>query len=91
MRYLIAGLGLGLAIGSAEPVGAQQVTAGVLSCDVSGGMGLILGSQKSVSCSFAPEGEGRREDYDGSITKFGVDLGLTRTSRMVWVVFTNTV
>ena len=52
---------------------------------------VILGSQKLVSCSFTPDGEGRREDYDGSITKFGLDLGLTHSSRMVWVVFSNTV
>ena len=91
MRYLVAALALGLALEPAEPVLAQQVKAGVLSCDVSGGMGLILGSQKLVSCSFTPDGEGRREDYDGSITKFGLDLGLTHGSRMIWVVFSNTV
>jgi hypothetical protein len=69
----------------------KQVRAGVLTCDVSEGMGYIIGSQKLLSCSFNPDGEGRREGYDGSITKFGLDLGLTRSSRMVWVVFTNTV
>ena len=84
-------LALGIALQAATPVAAQQVKAGVLTCDVSAGIGLILGSQKLVSCSFSPDGEGRREDYDGSITKFGLDLGLTRSSRMVWVVFTNTV
>ena len=47
--------------------------------------------QKQVSCSFTPEGEGRREDYDGSISKYGLDLGLTRGSRMLWIVLTNTV
>jgi Protein of unknown function (DUF992) len=36
-------------------------------------------------------GAGRHEDYDGSITKFGLDLGLTRGGFMVWSVFTNTV
>ena len=46
--------------------------------------------QSRTGVSF-PDGEGRREDYDGSITKFGLDLGLTRGSRMVWVVFTKTV
>ena len=69
----------------------KQVRAGVLTCDVSEGMGYIIGSQKLLSCSFNPDGEGRREGYDGSITKFGLDLGLTRSSRMVWVVFTSTV
>jgi hypothetical protein len=63
----------------------------VLTCDVSEGMGYIIGSQKLLSCSFAPEGAGRREDYDGSITKFGLDLGLTRGGFMVWSIFTNTV
>jgi hypothetical protein len=87
--YLPLALGLGLAV--AGPVVAQQLKAGVLSCDVSAGMGLVLGSQKPVSCSFTADGEGRREDYDGSIMKVGLDLGLTRGSRMVWVVLTNTV
>jgi hypothetical protein len=91
VRYLAVALAFGLAIGSAEPVPAQQVTAGVLTCDVSQGIGYIIGSQKLLSCSFAPEGEGRREDYDGSITKFGLDVGLTRRGFMVWAVFTNTV
>jgi hypothetical protein len=67
----------------------KQVRAGVLTCDVSGGIGLILGSQKLVSCAFAPEGPGRREHYEGSITKFGIDVGVTRGGFMVWAVFTN--
>ena len=90
VRYFVVTLALGLALGVPRPV-AAQVEAGVLTCDVSAGMGLVLGSQKLMSCSFTPDGEGRREDYDGSITKFGLDLGLTRGSRMVWVVFTKTV
>ena len=91
VRYSILTLAAGLLLGTAGRVAAEQVQVGVLSCDVSGGMGLVLGSQKLVSCSFTPQGEGRREDYDGQITKYGLDLGLTRGSRMVWVVFTNTV
>jgi hypothetical protein len=91
VRNFVLILALGLALGTPRPVAAQQIRAGVLSCDVAGGLGLVLGSQKLVSCSFTPEGEGRREDYDGSITKYGVDLGLTRGSRKLWIVFTNTV
>jgi Protein of unknown function (DUF992) len=69
----------------------NRLKPGVLTCDVSEGMGYIIGSQKLRSCSFAAEGAGRHEDYAGSITKFGVDLGLTRDGFMVWSVFTNTV
>lgn len=80
---------LGVAIG--EPVASQEVRAGVLTCDVSAGTGLIHGSHKLISCSFSPDVAGRREDYDGSITKYGLDLGLTGGGRMVWVVLINTV
>jgi hypothetical protein len=85
-------LGIGLAaILLSDPSAAQQTRAGVLTCDVSAGLGLILGSQKELSCAFAPTGSGRREDYDGVITKFGLDLGITGGGVMVWEVFTRTV
>jgi hypothetical protein len=81
-----------MTVASAGPGAAQQVRAGLLTCDVSAGIGLIIGSQKDVSCAFAPDQPGgRREDYDGSITKFGLDLGITGGGVMVWVVFTDTV
>ena len=69
---------LGFAIALAEPATAQQVEAGVLTCDVSAGIGFIIGSHKSVSCSFVPKGSGRREDYDGNISKWGFDIGITQ-------------
>ena len=34
---------------------AQRVRTGVLNCDVSAGLGLIIGSQRSVSCLFTPD------------------------------------
>jgi hypothetical protein len=81
-----------LSIGSADRAAAQQIRAGLLTCDVSAGLGLIITSQKEVSCTFAPEtAGGRREDYDGSIRKFGLDLGITGRGIMVWAVFTDTV
>jgi hypothetical protein len=63
----------------------------VLTCDVSAGIDLIIASQKQISCAFAPQGPGRREDYDGYIAKYGLDLGLTSGRFMVWSVFTETV
>jgi hypothetical protein len=75
-----------------EPAAAQQVRAGVLTCDVSAGIGLIITSRKQLSCAFAPDRAGlMREDYDGSITKFGLDLGMIGGGVMVWAVFTGTV
>jgi hypothetical protein len=81
-----------LALAAAAPAAAQQVRAGLLTCDVSAGIGLIITSQKQVTCTFAPErADIAREDYDGTITKFGLDLGVVGGGIMVWVVFTTTV
>ena len=62
----------------------------MLTCDVSAGIGLIIGSQKSVSCLFSPDLPGPQEAYVGAITKFGLDIGITAGGVMVWAVFTST-
>jgi hypothetical protein len=69
---------------------AQWIRTGVLTCDVSGGIGLIIGSQRSVSCSFSPDPPGPPEIYVGTITKFGLDIGATAGGVMVWGVYTQT-
>jgi hypothetical protein len=81
---------LGLAV--AQPTApAPRVKAGLLTCDVSGGIGLIVTSRREVACVFRPEAAGRQEDYGGTITKYGLDLGLTGGGVMMWAVFTDTV
>ncbi len=91
LRYAIGVAALALAVASADPAAAQRVRAGVLTCDVSAGIGLIIGSQKQVSCAYAPDRPGPQEAYGGSITKFGLDIGITGGGVMVWGVFTETV
>jgi hypothetical protein len=74
---------------SAQP--QDRVQAGVLNCDVSGGLGLILGSQKEVTCQFLPaDSNSTREVYVGVINKFGLDIGATARGQMVWNVFAPT-
>ena len=77
----------------AAPAGAegiQRVKAGTLSCDISAGIGLIIGSQKQVTCMFTPAGPGPREIYVGTISKFGLDIGATAGGQMVWAVYAPT-
>ena len=63
-----------------------------MTCDVSAGIGLIITSQKQLSCAFVPDNPNiAREDYDGTITKYGLDLGVVGGGLMVWAVFTGTV
>ena len=86
-RYAVGTAALALAVACAEPAAAQRVRAGVLTCDISAGMSFIIGSQKSVACTFAPEPPGPQQVYNGSISKFGLDIG----GVMVWAVFTDSI
>ena len=70
-----------LAVASAAALPAPSMAqapartkAGTLTCDISAGMGMIIGSKKDMSCMFTPSRRGSREVYVGSISKFGVAL-----------------
>jgi len=91
LRYAIGAAAFALAVGSIDPAAAQRVKAGVLTCDVSAGIGFIIGSQKTVSCVFAPEPAGPQQVYSGSISKFGLDIGVTSSGVMIWGVFADSV
>lgn len=79
------GLAMALTVGSAQ---AERIKAGTLSCDVEGGIGMIIGSHKSMTCQFDPVAPGwMPESYSGSISKLGVDIGATSGGQMVWAVF----
>jgi hypothetical protein len=80
-----------LLLASVAPAAAQRARTGLLDCDVSGGFGFIIGSQKSVSCVFTPDQQVQPEFYVGTISKFGLDIGATAGSRMVWGVFMESV
>jgi len=81
---------LAIAVMFAQPAAAQRIRAGLLTCDVSAGFGFIIGSSKSVFCTFAPDQGGPPEQYVGSIRKFGLDIGVTAAGVMVWGVFNET-
>jgi hypothetical protein len=88
LRLAAYGLGLAIAISSVAAQAADRVKAGTLNCDVSGGIGMIIGSRKSMTCRFDPVAPGwLPETYSGSIGKLGVDLGVTTGGQMVWAVF----
>jgi hypothetical protein len=76
---------------SAPAAQAQRVRTGVLNCDVSAGIGLIIGSQRSVNCLFTPDQPGYpQEGYYGTISKLGLDVGVTAGGVMVWGVYADT-
>jgi hypothetical protein len=61
-----------------------------LNCDVSGGIGFIVGSQRQVNCLFTPNYQAPPEQYVGTITKVGLDVGFTGAGQLVWEVLQST-
>lgn len=76
-----------VALAAFDPASAQRIRAGVLSCDVSAGIGFIIGSQRSLVCTFTPDPPGPPEVYTGTISRLGLDIGVTAGAHMVWAVF----
>jgi hypothetical protein len=68
---------------------AQDTKVGLLTCNTSERIGLILGSSQKMSCIFTPE---RRvpERYFGTINRIGPDIGASSGGVMSWAVFSPT-
>jgi len=83
---------LALAAVSGAALGQRPVweQSGTLNCDVSGGIGLIIGSQRDVNCLFTPSYPAPPEQYVGTITKIGLDVGITGPGQLVWAVTMST-
>ena len=86
---IIAVESVGGVVAFATPAQAQAVKAGIMTCNVSGGLGFIFGSSRTVNCTFAPGGVAPQQ-YVGAINKFGVDIGYVEGAVMVWAVLAPT-
>ncbi|EFL88723.1 DUF992 domain-containing protein [Ahrensia sp. R2A130] len=60
---------------------------GVLTCDVEGGLGLLIGSSKEAICAFELN-DGGVEEYTGTLGKLGLDIGVSGESVIQWIVYT---
>ena len=63
-----------------------DIRTGRLVCNVAPGYGMVLGSQKALTCRYDTV-DGRREFYTGTAGKLGVDVGQTTGGQIVWAVF----
>jgi hypothetical protein len=75
----------------ATPADAQRdrVQVGSLECSLSSSVGMIVASQRNVACNFKPDG-GPPEAYVGTMTRVGLDVGITGGGAIIWAVFTGT-
>jgi hypothetical protein len=93
-RNTIAGAVVGtaaLATVLSTPADAQRdrVQAGSLECSLSSSIGLVVASQKNVACNYKPNG-GPPEAYVGTMTRIGLDVGITGGGAIIWAVFSGT-
>jgi len=86
MKKLALAALVSLGLMAAPAFAKSGVKIGVLNCDVSAGVGLILASSKTVKCTF-DRAVGGKEYYKGTIEKLGIDIGVTGKGVMSWVVF----
>lgn len=89
LRTMIATAFLGtvFACGAAAD---ERVAIGLLTCGVKGGASFIFGSTRELRCVFrtSPGEEGER--YEGSIHKYGLDIGITNNAILTWTVLAPT-
>ena len=85
-KFLSVGL-LALVTMASAAEAKSGVKIGVLSCEVAGGVGFIIGSSKGVDCVYRPASGARAEKYSGSIGKLGIDIGVTEKTVLAWAVF----
>jgi hypothetical protein len=87
MKFALTALGLAAAIAvTTLPAQAGGIKVGVLKCRIEGGAGWIIGSSKEADCTFKGVG-GRREHYKGSLSRLGIDVGVTTDTVLGWIVF----
>ena len=75
---------------SASNAESRRIQVGTLTCSLSAGIGLIVGSQRNVSCMFRGTSGEPDEPYTGTMTRVGLDVGLTTGSVIIWAVFADT-
>ena len=66
-----------------------RIEVGILTCEVDGGVGLIVTSKKEMSCVFDAIDD-FSETYYGTVRKFGLDIGETDYTTIKWAVFAPT-
>ena len=72
--------------GASQTASRSGVNVGSLNCSAAGGVGFVFGSSRTLDCVFSRT-DGISERYEGTIRRFGVDIGFTRQSTIIWAVF----
>jgi hypothetical protein len=81
-------LALGIVPATAQQAGRARV--GTLVCNISPGVGMIVGGQRQLSCVLTSARGRAREAYEGTVSTLGLDIGATSGGQLTWAVFAPT-
>ena len=84
----VAAIFAGTVMAAAFAASPARADNGVLQCNVSAGLGVIVVSQRNVSCTYRSSA-GPIELYNGSISRLGVDIGEITGGTLAYDVYAN--
>jgi hypothetical protein len=88
---VLSGVALAAMTALAAPASAQApARAGFLHCAVAPGAGMVVTSARALDCTFTPSAPGPIERYVGTVTRYGLDLGVTGPGDIDWAVLAPT-
>jgi len=74
-----------MAISFASPA-LSNAQIGMLKCDTSIGIGEILVRKQTMTCVFTHT-NGTVENYSGTVSQFGIEIGAVEEGHLIWAVF----
>jgi len=75
-----------LAAGTLPAAAQTRVQVGQLRCNLAPTVGFIIGSVRDATCTFTPR-RGKARSYQASITRLGLDIGVSGKGVLLWGVF----
>jgi hypothetical protein len=78
-----------LAVTTSASAQTTPARVGGLTCETGARVGLLLGSRQRMRCVFRSN-TGQTYHYTGTITRLGLDVGVTGGGRLFWGVFAPT-
>lgn len=90
VRTASVGLMIGAACTGIAQAQSAKAVVGQLTCVGEGSVGMIISSKETLKCRFVPADGGPSQRYSATITKYGLDLGVTGSKTLIWTVLGST-
>lgn len=87
---ILAGSATSILVSDTAQAQTANIRVGTLTCKGKGRVGMILGSNETLDCTYAPMGNLPKRALIGTVTTVGLDVGVKGESIMIWGVLGST-